>query len=94
MPNLSERVTAAMDYVAASDDHELRPHYLHRVSEMLADIADLDKLSTAELAALAALLMPAHSRVLLGRVGATSEPDRNRVLRLVVPHSEPPAQLG
>lgn len=83
-----------MDYVAASDDHELRPHYLDRLSGMLADIADLDSLSTAELAAMIALLVPAHSRILLSRVGAAGEPDRNRVLRLVVPHSEPPAQLG
>lgn len=87
------RVAAAQDFVNSCNDNELRPHYLHQVCEMLADIGDVSQLQTAELAALVALLIPAHSRILTGRVRATSERDRDRVLRLV-PHSQPTTQLS
>lgn len=92
-PAMTSRLAAALDYADVIDD-DARPHYLHQACEMLGDIADLDNLSTGELVALVALLIPAHSRVLLARVGAASDGDGHRVLRLVVPHSEPPAQLG
>lgn len=75
----------------ATDD--TRPHYLHLACEMLTDIADLDELSTTELAALVGVLIPAHSRVLRRRVGAASDGQRDRVLRLV-PLLQPPAKLG
>lgn len=81
----STRDTGALD-----DD---RPHYLHVACDMLADIADLDELTTTELAAVVDLLIPAHSRVLRRRVGAASDGERDRVLRLV-PLLQPPAQLG
>jgi hypothetical protein len=92
--DVSRRMSAVLDYVATGHEDDLRPHYLDRVSEMLADISDIDNLLTTELATLVALLIPAHSRALSRRIGTTNEPDGNRVLRLVVPHSQPPAQLG
>jgi hypothetical protein len=62
-----------------SDEESVRPHYLHLVCTMLADIADLDCLSTHELVALVELLIPAHSRVLERRERVPGEP----LLRLV-----------
>ena len=87
---LTSTVVAALDY-ADTIDETSRPHYLHQASGLLADIADLENLSTRELVGLIALLIPAHSRVLLARVGAAGEADGHRVLRLIVPHGETPA---
>lgn len=88
------RFTAAVAY-ASEVDEASRPHYLKRAWDMLADIEDLDNLSTPDLVTLVALLIPTHSRVLALRAGrSATEVQGDRVLRLVVPHGEPPAELS
>ena len=87
------RLAAAVAY-ANEIDESLRHHYLQRAWDMLADIEDLDRLSTPDLVTLVAVLIPTHSRVLASRQGSTTEVQRDRVLRLVVSHGQPAAELA
>lgn len=76
------RITAALDYVRSSNDDELRPHYLQEVQQ-ITDVVSLSDLTTAELASLTALLIPAHSRILAGHPRPDAAPPVARLLHLV-----------
>lgn len=79
---MGARVSNAMAYIAATeDDLDIRPHVLQTAYDALMDIADLNELTTGELAAFLSVLIPARSRVLRRRQGGGDE--GNRVLRLV-----------
>lgn len=73
------RIIAALDYAKASGE-DVRPHYLDSCRQITEDV-NLDDLTTAELVALKALLIPAHARFLAG----TPQPPEGygRLLRLV-----------
>ena len=75
------RVTAALDYARASDEADIRPHYLWQL-ERITETVTLDDLTTSELVALTALLIPAHSRLLAG-LSPTDQGPPGKVLRLV-----------
>jgi hypothetical protein len=62
------RITAALDYARSSTDENIRPHCLWQL-EKIAEAVTLDDLTTAELVSPAALLIPAHARLLTGRPG-------------------------
>lgn len=79
---LGLKITHAIDY-ARSSGEDVRPHYLRTVSQ-LTDEVRLDDLTTSELVALKALLIPAHSRVIEGRPRPDATPPPvGRVLRLI-----------
>lgn len=79
---MSLKITAALDYANASNDQDIRDHYLWTVGQITDVVAPTD-LTTAELVTLTALLIPAHSRVLAGRVRPESSSPVVRALRLV-----------
>lgn len=63
------RVESALNYAQTGSDDDLRPHYLWQVDQITNEISAED-LTTPELVAFVALLIPAHSRVLTGRASA------------------------
>jgi hypothetical protein len=65
---MSLRMTAALDYVAAGDETEIRHHFLWVVKKMMADMVPED-LTTAELVTTIVAWTPAHSRIISGRTG-------------------------
>lgn len=79
---MSLRITAALDYANASDDRDIRDHYLWTVTQ-ITDVVGLADLTTAELVTLTALLIPAHSRVLAGRGLPDDAAAPGKVLRIV-----------
>lgn len=73
------RISAGLDYVAAGDDADVRAHYVWSLKQVMHNVAPED-LTTPELVALLAVLIPAHSRVLVGK---PSSGDTATVLQLV-----------
>jgi hypothetical protein len=74
------RITAALDYARSSSNENIRPHYLWQL-EKITETVTLDDLTTAELVALTAFLIPAHTRLLTGRPADEGCP--GRLLRIV-----------
>lgn len=74
------RMAAALDYVAAGNDKDIRTHYLWLVKQMMAHMTPED-LSTSELVATIVAWTPAHSRTLLG--GKPADGDTATVLHLI-----------
>jgi hypothetical protein len=66
------RVTSALNYAHTGDDEELRPHYLWQVRQLTKELS-ADDLTTPELVAFIAVLIPAHSRLLSGRAASELE---------------------
>lgn len=84
MPNtdpvaISLRMVAALDYLAAGDDKDMRDHCLWLVRQMMASMVPED-LTTSELVATVVAWTPAHSRILRGQ---PVHVDTATVLRLV-----------
>lgn len=79
---LGLKITAAVDYARAGDDDEMRPHYLRTVQQ-ITDEVRLSDLTTTELVALKALLIPAHSRAITGRGRPETTPPVGKLLRIV-----------
>lgn len=78
------RISAGLDYVAASGDGEdVRAHYLWMVQQITRDVP-LEKLTTSEIVSLVAVLIPAHSRVLGRDVGGPP----GRLLKLIPPSGD------
>lgn len=75
------KITHAIDY-AQTCGEDVRPHYLHTIAT-ITDEVSLDDLTTTELIALKALLIPAHARILSGRPRPDAAAPIGRVLRLV-----------
>lgn len=75
------RITHALDYARSSGD-DVRPHYLRTVAQ-ITDEVRLDDLTTAELIALKALLIPAHARIITGRPRPDAATPIGKILRLV-----------
>lgn len=84
MPNtdpidIGLRMTAALDYVAAGNEKDIRAHYLWLVRQMMAHMTP-DDLSTSELVATIVAWMPTHSRLLGGQ---PTDGDTPTILRLI-----------
>lgn len=77
--DVSLRITAAIDYVNNGDDRDMRAHHMWQAEAIVDDIG-LDDLTTAELAALVAVLIPAHSRFLAGRLPVDDALPRLRLI--------------
>lgn len=78
---LAGRIDNALAYIEATDDDDVRPHALQTAYDVLMDIADLNELTTAELASFISVLVPARSRILRRRQGVGNS--GRGVLRLV-----------
>jgi hypothetical protein len=77
---MSLRLTAALDYVAAGDASDVRDHFLWLVKQMMADMVPED-LTTEELVTTVVAWSPAHSRAISSR--EPSDGESATILQLV-----------
>lgn len=78
--NIAGRFTGVRNYAESVKDSNVRAHYLWEV-EQITSVVNLTDLTTEELISLAALLIPAHSRLLSGWTKAGPK----RALRIIRP---------